>query len=110
MMAKDQGESTGNIYVNRLRPRDGVKIADLFVRNTDEGIRKLHRYAARLGIKRRKFKDVRNFPHYNLTESEHADAISQGADLVSQEKFRDSIRKNFLTQLQRDKEISDGLG
>jgi Protein of unknown function (DUF4031) len=55
----------------------------LYGDNTPEGIEELHRFAARLGLKREWFQGVKTLPHYDLTAGKRMQALSLGAQPVS---------------------------
>ncbi len=64
----------------------------LFSDTNNDG--ELHRFAQRMGLKRRWFQDRLNFPHYDLSERKRRQAIHLGAT---------SVRNRQVARLLRDR-------
>lgn len=55
---------------------------------TDGPIAELHKFAARIGLKRRWFQKQSSIPHYDLTtEKKRQEALENGAELVSPQEL-----------------------
>ncbi len=61
---------------------------------SDESITELHKFAAKIGMKREWFQDKPRYPHYDMTVSWRARrAIQAGAQLVTEREIVFGLRR-----------------
>lgn len=94
-----------SVYVDNSQNKFGRMVMCHMIADT---LDELHLMAAKVGMRREWFQDIPNHPHYDLSKSKRALAISYGAVEIDGRELVAIIRKQRSIENERENKKDEG--